>query len=90
MRRKLVVEQEEEHPVEQKVFAQAIVDIAKAANELCVSGLNQRAIVVLLRDSSGQSKRVVESVLESLQQLANDYVVMPKKRRIKQEEVDGD
>jgi len=79
-RRRIEVEQDPEQPVVTKVLAQAILDISSAAKKLAASGLNRKAIVVLLRDSSGQPKYVVEQVLDALEQLAEDYATNGRKK----------
>jgi len=79
-RRRIEVEQDPEQPVVTKVLAQAILDISSAAKKLAASGLNRKAIVALLRDSSGQPKYVVEQVLDALEQLAEDYATNGRKK----------
>lgn len=69
----LVVEQNPEQPVEKKVLAQAIVDISKAFVQLSKSGLNRKAIVVLVKNSSGAPQYQVENVLNALENLKRDY-----------------
>lgn len=72
-KKSLTVEQDPERPVETKVLAQAIVDIGKAARALAASGLNQKAIIVLVSHDSKQPQYQVKLVLESLQNLAKTY-----------------
>jgi len=72
-KRSLKVEQDPEQPVETKVLAQAIVDIGKAARALAASGLNQKAIIVLVSHDAKQPQYQVKQVLESLQHLAKTY-----------------
>ncbi len=63
-----------EQPVEREVLADAIVKLSKAAQALNQrSGLNHRAIVVLLHDHSRVPKRDIEAVLRAMQQLERDY-----------------
>ncbi|MCI0620297.1 MAG: hypothetical protein L0387_01245 [Acidobacteria bacterium] len=63
-----------EQPAEREVLADAIVKLSKAAEALNQrSGLNQRAIVVLLHDHSRVPKRDIEAVLRAMQQLERDY-----------------
>lgn len=69
----VVVEQDPEKPIETKVLAQAIVDIGKAARALAASGLNQKAIVVLVSQDAKLPQYQVKLVLESLQYLAKTY-----------------
>ena len=75
-RRAVVVEQDKENPVPKKILAQAIVDISAAVKRLAASGLNRKAIVVLLSHDSGQPQYVIENVLSSLEQLSRDYTTL--------------
>jgi hypothetical protein len=67
------IEQDTDKPVETKVLAQAIVDIGKAARALAASGLNQKAVVVLVAHDAKQPQYVVKQILESLATLARSY-----------------
>jgi hypothetical protein len=64
---------ESDPPVGRAVLAQAIVDISKAATKLAASGINRRAIVILLSDSSGVGRHDVKAVLDGLETLAANY-----------------
>jgi hypothetical protein len=70
---KAIVRQNPDEVVEKQVLAKAIVDIAKAFNKLSLSGLNQKAIVCLVHDTSGVGKPSVRAVLESLKTLERDF-----------------
>ena len=72
-KRKLVVDQADDDPVETHVLAQAIVKISKAAEDLAKSGLSRKAIVVLLADKTGFGKRSIEIILDALADLRKDY-----------------
>jgi hypothetical protein len=54
-------------------LAEAIVKISAGFEDLKKSGLNQKAIVVLLNDSTGIGKRDIERVLLGLHDLAKVY-----------------
>ena len=72
--RKVKIEQPEgDAPIPQPVLAQAIVDISAAAKKLAASGLNRRAIVLLVAHTSGTSQTAVKAVLDSLESLTRDY-----------------
>ncbi len=60
-KKKLEVVQKED--VTHEVLASAIVDIAKAANEMKRSRLTERAILVLLKDKTGVPMEVIKTVL---------------------------
>ncbi len=70
---KVIVQQNPDEIVERNVLAKAIVDISKSFNRLSASGLNERAIVCLVHDSSGVGKPDVRSVLASLKTLEKEF-----------------
>lgn len=72
---KVSVVQEKDKPIEKGILAQAIVDISRAANDLNRGGLNKRAIVALIYDSSKPkvSKRTIRIVLEAIRDLERDF-----------------
>lgn len=70
---KVTVVQDAEKPIEKPVLAQAIVDISKAAKALAASGLNRRAIVLLVSHSAAVPQGTVKAVLDSLESLTRDY-----------------
>lgn len=54
-------------------LADAIIKIGGAMKQLTKSGLNRKAIVVLIKDQSGVPKCDIERVLNSLGSLADHY-----------------
>ena len=61
-------------PAETKiVLAEAIVNIGNAAKKLNSSGLNERAIIILLQAETKLSRRDIKLVLDSLKQLESWY-----------------
>lgn len=60
-------------PPTQETLAESIVAIARASEKLFKSGLNRKAILVLLSHSSGVSKRDCEYVLNHLALLEGAY-----------------
>lgn len=65
--------QDSQKPIEPPILAQAIVDISAAMNKLTRSGLNKKAIIVLLQDQTGLGKGSIECVLNGLDGLAKAY-----------------
>lgn len=59
--------------VEPEILAEAIVRISHGVRRLMTSGLNFEAVVVLLADSSKQSKLGCRVVLEHLEKLEKKY-----------------
>lgn len=69
-RKKLIVTQDPEQPVEQPILATAIVDISRALKALLRSGLTREAIVTLISYKCRLSGRpAVHEVLNNLEQL---------------------
>lgn len=68
------VVQDEQKPVETAVLARAIVDIAGAAKRLTLSGLNRKAVVLLIAHDSGCSQNAVKAVLDSMANLQATYL----------------
>jgi hypothetical protein len=60
-------------PETKEVLADAILKISVGVTSLIDSGLNRKAIVVLLRDATGLGKRDIEMVLDALKNLSRDY-----------------
>lgn len=73
MARKVVITQDSENVVEASVLAQAIVDISENLRRLLQSGLNRRAVVALVADSSKVSKTTIHIVIDSIEDLAQNY-----------------
>jgi hypothetical protein len=69
---KVTVEQSDP-PIDKKVLAQAVVDISKAFKDLQKSGLNRKAIIVLVAHKASVYMSQVEIVLNALDRLADDY-----------------
>lgn len=69
----VTVTQNPEKPVEPEVLAEAITRISKGFDALRKSGLNKKAIVVLLHDSTRVAKRDIETVLVGLENLSRNY-----------------
>ena len=72
-RQRVNVIQDEETPVPKDILAAEICKLSDATNKLILSGLNQKAVVILLRDATGLSKRDINAVLDGLGQLRAEY-----------------
>lgn len=66
--------QDEAKPVEVSVLAKAITDISAAAKRLSQSGLNRKAVIVLIAHDSGLGQGVVRAVLDSITDLQRTYL----------------
>lgn len=69
----VVVNQEEEAPVDAEILASAIIKLDAAAQRILASGLRQHAIVVLLNDLTKVGKPDIRNVLDGLSQLRKRY-----------------
>ena len=70
---RVIVKQDEQEPVPVVVMAQAIRDIAEGTKKLFNSGLNERALVLLISHSSGVGQTPVKAVLRALRELEATY-----------------
>ena len=62
-----------ENPESTPVLAEAIIRIGDASAALLKSGLNQRAIVALLYDTTKIPKKDIIAILDGLRQLRHWY-----------------
>lgn len=76
MKKKAVIIQDDEKPIEKKILAQALVDMSKSMKSLLASGLNRQAIVILIHDRSKIGKTHIEIVLNNLEALREDYTTL--------------
>ena len=67
------VQQDPEEIIQRPVLAKAIVEIAVGFQKILASGLNERAIVCLVHESSGVGKPDIRAVLKGLTQLKQDF-----------------
>jgi hypothetical protein len=69
----IVQDPDHDTPIHKDVLAMAIIDLSDAMTRLSKSGLNRKAIITLLHDSTKQGKREIEYVLNAIEQLVEDY-----------------
>lgn len=60
-------------------LADDIITVASAFEKLTTSGLNERAIILLIHDISGVNKRQIKSVLHAAKSLDSIYLNENKK-----------
>ena len=60
-------------PESTEILAEAIVSIGRASERLLSSGINKRAVIVLLQDITKLPKGNIKIVLDSLPQLERWY-----------------
>ena len=60
-------------PESTEILAEAIVRIGEAAARLNASGLNRKAIVLMLHDATKVGKKDIETVLDALPRLRGWY-----------------
>lgn len=68
----LIVEQDAE-TIEKTVLARAIVEIGAAMRKLNESGLNRKAIVVLVQHKTHCYFKDIEAIFDALDSLKKDY-----------------
>ena len=71
--RRLVVQKDPEVPESDTVLAKAIIKLSSEVGKILASGLNRRAVVVLLHDITGVGKPDIRKILEGMEQLKSDY-----------------
>lgn len=65
-------------PDDARRLAEAVRRIDKAVKALNEGGLNRKAIVVLLAESTGVSRRDINAVLNGLESLGSEYLEKSK------------
>lgn len=65
----ITVKTNEEKPEPMEVLAQAIIDVADAFQKLRSGRLTQRAVILLIKDSTGLTQRDIEAVLVACENL---------------------
>lgn len=70
---KVKITQDEDNPIPKDVLADAICKLSDSANALLLSGLNEKAVVALLQDATHIPKKKIQTVLNALGQLRQDY-----------------
>ncbi len=71
--KKLIVVQPEEKPVSNEVLAASIVRISDEFARATSTGLNRRALVVLLKDATGVAQYEINKILDALPDLKAMY-----------------
>jgi len=68
-------------PNDAKSLAEAIRKIDKAVKTLVESGLNRKALVVLLHEETGVARRDINGVLDGLENLGAAFLDMSKEEK---------
>jgi|GEM_PF-3150370 len=68
-----VIQKDGEKPIEKEILADAIVNVSAAMRKLSASGLNRNAIVTLVKDATGITKKDIEQILQALVDLKRMY-----------------
>lgn len=56
-----------------KQLSSAIIKLSDASNQILNEGLNEKALIVLLADSTKLSKRTIGKVLQGINELRAEY-----------------
>lgn len=70
----------EREAAEAKTLANAIRDISASMEKLVSTGLNEKAVAILLKHETRLSMRVIEDVFYGLKELERKYCVQAKKK----------
>lgn len=62
-----------------EILATAVKELAQGVKKLRASPLNDRAIILLLHDATGISKRDIQTMLDSMENLERTYLKPSKK-----------
>jgi len=62
-----------EKPTEKEILATAIMKVSEAMHKLSASGLNRDAVVALVKDATGITKKDINIVLDTLVDLKALY-----------------
>lgn len=71
-----IIKKDKDNPEPTEVIAKAIIEVAEAARKLNGSKLKRRAVVLLLKDMTGNSvsNRDIEMVLDCAAELDKRYI----------------
>lgn len=72
--KKVEVVQQKDEEVPAKILATSIRTIAEGVRKMDAAGLSERAVVLLLSNSSGVSQREIKNVLWALRNLESHYL----------------
>lgn len=77
-----LVKNNPEKPVPAEILAESIVKISRATDRMLSSGLNRRALILLVWDlvPNDVGKREVAAVLDALPQLEKAFLTKPKSK----------
>lgn len=69
----VTVKKSASEPESKEILAEAIVRIGEGFDALAKSGMNKKAIIVLIHDATGLAKRDIVTVLDALPRLRGWY-----------------
>jgi hypothetical protein len=70
----VVLKKNEENPEPMEIIAEAIIEVSRGFQKLSNSKLQQRVIILLIKDMTGQSISDIEKVLNAATRLENKYI----------------
>jgi len=74
MKKQQLIVKQPEKAVPYEVMADSIVSISRFAKEINKSRLSEKAILVLVSHSTGESQKTIKNVLAGLEQLESEFV----------------
>lgn len=78
---KVAVKQTENQPIPAEIIAASIVRIASGIEKVNQSGLNQKALILLVSHASGVTQAQVRKVLNGLSSLQEQYLTKPRQKK---------
>lgn len=67
------ITQKKDNPIPKEVLATEICHLSDNVNKLILSGLNENAVIALLKDATGIPKTKIKAVLTGLSELRANY-----------------
>lgn len=74
MKKKIEVVKDEADEIPFEVMERAIVEISESMKRITETRVSRKMLVVLLRDSTGLTKGTIESVLNGLDRIEQNYL----------------
>lgn len=77
----VIVKLNETTPESTEVIADAIIRVSRAAAAIQASGLNRRALIVLLKDQTSVPQYEITKILDALPELEAKYTIKKPKKK---------
>lgn len=71
---KVTIKKNEDNPEPMEIIADAIIEVARGFQKIKTGKLTERAVIVLIKDITGQPVREIEKVLNAAQLLERQFI----------------